>query len=55
MRMVRSLYVCQLSWARSTKADQAGNESDKQMEETGDVPKNQAVIELDMNTWRVSS
>jgi len=25
------------------------------MEETGDVPKNQAVIELDMNTWRVSS
>jgi hypothetical protein len=39
----------------SFPADQTGNESDKQMEENGDVPKNQAVIELDMDTWRVSS
>jgi hypothetical protein len=53
--MVRSLYVSQLWVTLRCQADQTGNESDKQMEENGDVPKNQAVIELDMDTWRVGS
>jgi hypothetical protein len=36
-------------------ADDIGNELDRQGDANEDVPKNQAVIELDMDTWRVSS
>jgi hypothetical protein len=33
----------------------SGNEKDRLADESADIPKNQAVMELDMDTWRVSS
>lgn len=55
--MARLLFVCSALFIicqNDCLADCSGDENARE-DDSADVPKNQAVIELDMETWKVSS